>query len=114
MSDIRYAFWEYDQFPFVLSGEIIGREDSEGRVRVKGYDGMRFTPLRVISGAKGKIASDNLERLKGLYQSERDALKMDFCGRALEVAPFLKNCKRTSAYDSFSRSRKAASVALAE
>ena len=94
----RYAVWEYDQFPFVLCGKVIGKDDSEGRVAVEGYDGMRFKPLRVVTGADGEVLCGNLQWLKREYQEKQGELKKHFCNLALGLAPFLKQCKHTSAY----------------
>lgn len=96
----RYAFWEYDQFPFVLSGKVIGggKKDAEGTVVVEGYGGMRFSPLRIVSGEAGKALSEKLNTLRGEYLEARAWQLSHYCKEALLAAPFLKHCKRSSAY----------------
>lgn len=95
---VRYIIWEYDQFPYVLCGKAVGRADSEGRVAVEGYDGMRFLPLRIVTGSDGEVLCGNLQWLKRNYREQQDDLKRHFCNLALGLAPFLKHCKHTSAY----------------
>lgn len=94
----RYAFWEYDKFPYVLSGKVVGRADSAGRVAVEGYDGLRFLPLRIVIGTEGEVLSGNLQWLKREYREKHDEVNKRFIELALGFAPFLKHCKRTSAY----------------
>lgn len=94
----QYAFWEYDQYPFVLSGVVVGKRDRNGRVTVKGYDGFRFLPIKLVAGERGKAASVQLETLRSQHRAAKAALDKAFNGKALAVAPFLKHCKRTSAY----------------
>lgn len=95
----QYAFWEYDHYPFVLSGEVVGRPDAEGRVEVNGYGGLRFKTLRVIDGDEGRRMSDALNHLRELHREALAEVARDFRGRALLVAPWLRNCKRSSFYD---------------
>lgn len=57
-----WAFCPLDQFPFLLSGELVEQLD-DGRVRVKGYAGMVFWPVYLASGAAGKRLDRELRQL---------------------------------------------------
>ena len=57
-----WAFCPLDQFPFLLSGELVEQLD-DGRVRVKGYTGMVFWPVYLASGAAGKRLDRELRQL---------------------------------------------------
>lgn len=96
MKQERYAFWEYDHFPFVLSAKVAERRN--GFVIVEGYGGMSVTPLKIIGGKTGAELSKQLERLREEYRQAQRSISEAYCARALAVAPFLKDCKRTSAY----------------
>ena len=93
-----YAFWEYDQFPFVLSGKAVDRTDKQGRIEIEGYGGMRFKPLRVIAGSRGRELSEQLSQLRNDYRAEQQAVGQRFRKEALRLAPFLKDCQRSSFY----------------
>lgn len=103
---IKYAFWEYDHYPFVLSGKVVGKKDSEGRVMVEGYGGMRFQPLRILNGDVGRVTSNKLNTLRGEYLEAQKWTRNHYCKEALIAAPFLKNCKRTSAYKATKPTRR--------
>lgn len=57
-----WAFCPLDQFPFLLSGEVL-EQLADGRVRVKGYAGMVFWPVYLASGAAGKRLDRELRQL---------------------------------------------------
>lgn len=93
-----YAFWEYDQFPFVLSGRAVDRTDKRGYIQVEGYDGLRFKPLRVIAGSRGRDLSEQLSQLRDDFRAEQRAVGQRFKKEALRLAPFLKDCEHSSFY----------------
>jgi hypothetical protein len=53
MSQKLFAFWGYDIFPYVLGGEVEELK-ADGDVTVKGYRGMKFTPIKLFPLAKGR------------------------------------------------------------
>lgn len=61
-----WAFWPYDQFPFLLSGEVVEQLE-DGRVKVKGYTGMVFRPVYLASGAAGKRLDLELRRVRAAW-----------------------------------------------
>lgn len=66
---------------------------------MKGYDGMRFKTLRVIAGDEGRRISEGLNHLRELHREALKEVGRDFRFRALLIAPFLRNCQRSSFYD---------------
>jgi hypothetical protein len=62
MRDI-YAIWQYDHFPYYLGGEVIDVLES-GRVRVKGFDGMSFEPIKLLPAFAGRALVEQLNLLK--------------------------------------------------
>lgn len=56
-----FAFWRYDQYPYVLGGEI-DMMDDEGLVRVPSYGNAWFQPIKLVPIKKGK---ELLEAMKG-------------------------------------------------
>ena len=68
-----FAFWRYDQYPYVL-GAPVTKMDDEGRVYVPDYQGW-FTPIKILPLQKGKKLLDALQnREDGLESQRRRAL----------------------------------------
>jgi len=59
-----YAIWKYDSFPYILTGKVIGEIDDDGYVEVKGYGGMRFKPIKLISEKNGKKVQELITNLR--------------------------------------------------
>ena len=57
---MKYAFWKYDIFPYVLSGEI-EKELEDGLVQIVGYTGMVFQPFLVLPEKPGKELRKELQ-----------------------------------------------------
>ena len=57
---MKIAFWKYDIFPYVLSGEI-EKELEDGLVRVVGYTGMVFQPFLILPAKSGKELQKKLQ-----------------------------------------------------
>lgn len=70
---VRYAFWDYDHYPFVLSG-VVGYEREHHNkqfVYIPAYQGF-IRPFAILEGDAGKALSDDLENL-GKARRKRDA-----------------------------------------
>ncbi len=66
----KIAFWGYDRFPYVLSGEVISQE-SYNVVETKEYgQGYWFSAAKIFTNAKGNRLKETLAILK----AERAAL----------------------------------------
>lgn len=59
----KWAFWEYDLFPYLLWGEI-GAEYSDNVVRIPSYDNSTFHAKLILSDKKAKVLIQKLETLK--------------------------------------------------
>ena len=69
------AFWEYDQYPFLLCGEIeLFRDD--GKVRVINYGGAIFKPKFILPYGVGLELSECLTILKNRHIKSLENLKI--------------------------------------
>lgn len=64
-----FAFWRYDTFPFFLGAEVLEVRDN-GSVRVVGYNGMLFTPVKILPLSAGESLQANLKELEGEWREE--------------------------------------------
>lgn len=78
-----YAFWHYDQFPYLLSGQVYGYDEREGetRVLVKGYGGYTFRPRKLITGERGEAFHHLRAKLGDDYRQAKVDLLEDFEAR---------------------------------
>ena len=73
MSKKAYAFWRYDNFPFVLGGETTGDKlNKDGKIYVNNYSGYIQPDVAVVSFEKGQQVK---EKLNILTKRRLDALK---------------------------------------
>lgn len=69
-----WAFWPYDQFPFLLSGKVVSQLE-DGRVKVEGYSGMVFKPVYLASGAAGERLHREVRRVRAAYQIHEECAR---------------------------------------
>jgi hypothetical protein len=83
------AFWRYDQYPYVLGGEV---EDfaSKGNVKIKGYDGFVINPIVIYQYEEGKAIKDKLESLAYEYHQKRKELLEIYKDLATHILPSIK------------------------
>jgi hypothetical protein len=80
-----YAFWKYDQFPFVLGGEVTAMQ-SDGSVETVGYGkGYWFTPFKIVPLADGRKIAKELERLRAEYRQAQATLAKEFVDKRNQV-----------------------------
>lgn len=79
-----YAFWKYDHYPYHLGGELIQVLDS-GRVRVKGYDGMTFTPIKIVPFEIGQKIKAELDKLRAAHATAHSEFENEWRSRAHDV-----------------------------
>lgn len=87
------AFWSYDLFPYVLSGEVDPertRTGPAGKVYVPSYQGW-FEPLTVLHEEYGKQIADALKKLEADKRHETAIIHETFNERVAALAPFLRN-----------------------
>lgn len=62
MNDVQlYAFWSYDQFPYVLGGEVVKLEGDS--VQVKGFGSYWIKPIKLTSYEAGKKLHDEIKSI---------------------------------------------------
>lgn len=70
MTEELYAFWSYDQYPYVLGGEVVGMDD-KGWIQAKGYSSYKFKPHLIVPLERGL---DLQAKLDVLRQEKRDEI----------------------------------------
>ena len=79
-----FAFWEYDQFPYLIGSEILKMLEN-GKVKVKGYPGYAFTPVFIVPIETGKKIKTYLDCIKEEYFRDLNILKRDYSNRTEEI-----------------------------
>ena len=76
--DKLYAFWKYDQPPYVLGG-IVTKIREDGKVCIKGFAGSCFTPLQILpleeDRAKQKEIDLALKKYKNTTKNAEEELR---------------------------------------
>lgn len=87
----KYAFWEYDQYPYVLGGQVTNTLPN-GNVEVAGYYGRGttgFKPLIIFPYKLGKLIAQRLTELKQQRIDELKRVNVSFnrqiCGVSSEL-----------------------------
>ncbi len=69
-----WAFWSYDRFPYMLAGEV-SEQLADGRVKVKNYTGMIFTPVYMASGEAGVRMAREVRRVSNAYRVHEECAR---------------------------------------
>lgn len=69
---VWWAFWPYDSYPYLLSGEV-GSFENEGKVTVKGYSGMVFKPVYLTQGDYGLKLHLLVRKLRAAYSIHHES-----------------------------------------
>lgn len=76
MNEKLYAFWSYDQFPYVLGGTVTKMFD-DGTVETKEYgQGSRFTPIKIVPLKAGMIIQQDLDKKQKLLRISLEAVRL--------------------------------------
>jgi hypothetical protein len=81
-----YAFWKYDQFPYVLGGRVRTFLEN-GDVSVRGYDGA-FTPIKVVAWSMGVEIHAMLNELNEEYRQAQQKILEDALRKLDKAAPW--------------------------
>lgn len=85
-----FAFWTYDQFPYIL-GAPIDEMDEEGRVQAPSFGkGYWFRPIKIVPVAQGKKLMEQLYQLRDEKREADAALRKEFLDKAKALAPFIE------------------------
>ena len=82
-----YAFWKYDQFPYVLGGRVRTFLEN-GDVTVRGYDGMSYTPIKVVPWSMGVEIHAMLNELNEEYRQAQQKILEDALRKLDKAAPW--------------------------
>lgn len=82
----KYAFWYYDQFPYITGGKVISTR-SDGMVESLGK-GYFFHPIKIVSLARGLEIQRYLDKITAERKSELETLEKGFLQR---IGLLLKN-----------------------
>lgn len=76
MNEKLYAFWRYDQFPYVLGGTVTKMFDN-GTVETKEYGrGSCFTPIKIVPLKAGMIIKRDLDKKQELLRISLEAVQL--------------------------------------
>lgn len=65
-----FAFWKYDLFPYILGAPVIELM-SNGRVKVEGYQGVTFNPIKLLPLLPGKELYIKIKYLESKYNADK-------------------------------------------
>lgn len=81
----QIAFWRYDEFPYVLSGEVV-KMDDDGKVTTKEYGiGFRFQPIKILPLAAGKKLRAALNKLTRDYNAAAKKFDAEWQDKAVAL-----------------------------
>lgn len=70
----RYAFWNYDLFPYMLWAEVDEKHSSDNKLYVPDYQGYVSNAKFVLYESTAKLLIKRLEELKRMKRIEKTAL----------------------------------------
>jgi len=79
-----YAFWNHDQFPFFLGGEVAGFLP-DGSVKIVGYGGHSFHPVKILPMEEGLELHQKLIDLKQEMRIAENRIRNEFMWKRSEV-----------------------------
>ena len=87
--DKEFAFWRYDQFPYVLGAEVLDKKEEFGKlcIEAKGYETYRFYPLIVMPLDEGLLLQKKLDSLEEEREQTLDSIYKGFKARLKEIFP---------------------------
>ena len=71
-----FAFWKYDQFPYLLGGNV-EKVFENGLVKIKEYNST-FRPVLILPKENGEMLKAKLEDLRAEYREEQSKLRLKF------------------------------------
>lgn len=96
----KFAFWQYDQPPYVLGTETDGKRDTEGRVEIPSYgNGARVKPMKVMEAERGRMILTEIKRRDAIRRAACDTAGRTFRRDVLSVAPFMKSIFPKGSYE---------------
>lgn len=90
-----FAFWRYDQFPYVLGAEI-ARMDDVGNVYAPSYQSW-FRPIKTMPTRAGKALNQRLERMRAEHGAARALLDAAWNKALFDLMPEARSPEQTYA-----------------
>lgn len=84
-----FAFWSYDQFPYVLGG-IVNKMDGE-MVEPEGYVCCQFKAIKIISRVQGEELYEQILNLRVRRDEEIRCISARYDKELDKLAPWRKN-----------------------
>lgn len=82
-----YAFWRYDQFPYVLHGNVVDLR-RDGCVRVEGYLTTAFYPLLLLPKEEGQKLGREINKLRAEHRAAREEFEKEWRVRLRTITPY--------------------------
>ena len=82
-----YAFWKYDQFPYIIGGEV-SKINGKGHVYAPSYQSW-FVPLKILPIIEGKELGIKIKELTEEYKREEIRLKDIYVDKLKKLVSFM-------------------------
>jgi hypothetical protein len=79
-----YAFWNYDQFPYVLHGRVV-HMSGDGYVKIEGYSTMRFRPVLLMPVEAGEKLGEQINAVRAEHKEALAEFNVSWKDRVREL-----------------------------
>ncbi len=90
-----FAFWRYDQFPYVLGAEVT-RMDDKGNTYAPSYQSW-FRPIKIMPTKAGKTLLAKIEQMRAEHTAARVLLDAESNKMLFDLLPEARNPEQTYA-----------------
>lgn len=87
MNQELYAFWEYDLYPYTLSGTV-EQITSAGLVKTKEFGNSLFRPIAILPLETGLQIAKKMKELDSSYRKAKSDIEEEFNLKLFDVLPF--------------------------
>lgn len=78
-----FAFWKYDQLPYLLGGEV-SEMRGDGAVYIDSYTGW-FQPRILMPKQKGAQLYENLQKIRKEYREAKKRLRKEYIEKTIDI-----------------------------
>lgn len=86
----RYGFWEYDQFPYLLSGRVLKGPHANGKCHIEGFEGFSFKCVAIVAGADGRRLHQELKAARSDHAQATRAMNEAWGARSDRLRAAIK------------------------
>lgn len=91
----KFAFWQYDQLPYIVGTETDGKRNKDGTVSVPSYGvSAGVKPIKLMGAEEGRVLLNQVRQLNAMRESACVAAFRLFKHDAIEAAPFMRKLFR--------------------